>query len=407
ESDHRWPLFLPDGKHFLYLAEGTSDDGNTIYAGSLEGKQKTKVLVASSNVAFTAGHLLYWRDHTLVAQQFDPKTLALGRDIVPIAENVAHTAKNDAMFSISAKGDLVYETGSATTITQVAWFDSTGKQLQTVGKPSTSRCVALSHDGRRLALVVRDPAKGREDIWVEDLLRGTATRLTFDPADEFVPLWSSDDTRIVFGSNAKSAGDIMMKNASGTGSDEVIYASEAFKVATSWSSDQKTLSFSAIARGRSDWDLWLYSLPEHKARVFLQTPFNELGGSFSPDGRWIAYQSDESGKSQIYVLPVTGNGGKWQISTEGGNRALWSRDGKQIFYVSPDWKLMAVDVAAHGDTFEAGVPRVLFQTNMYRYPGRNYDVSADGKRFLVDSTVEQQEIAPITLVQNWTAALRK
>ena len=138
-----------------------------------------------------------------------------------------------------------------------------------------------------------------------------------------------------------------------------------------------------------------------------RTEFDEGTGSFSPDSRWIAYQSDESGRYQVYVQSFPVGSGKWQISAEGGSRALWSRDGKQIFYISPDWKLMAVDVAAHGDTFEAGVPRVLFQTSMVQAPGRNYDVSADGKRFLVDSTVEQQEIAPITLVQNWTAALGK
>jgi dipeptidyl aminopeptidase/acylaminoacyl peptidase len=186
----------------------------------------------------------------------------------------------------------------------------------------------------------------------------------------------------------------------------VLYANRDFKVATDWSRDGKTIVFQEQST-KTGFDLWLCSLDDHKVRVFLQTPFSETGGRLSPDGHWLLYSSDESGKSQIYVLPLVGSRGKWQVSTDGGTRARWKADGKQIYYVAPDSKLMSVDVSAHGDEFTAVVPRLLFPTNYKRLNGNQYDVSADGKRYLVKTPIEQNGIAPLTLVQNWTAALKK
>jgi Tol biopolymer transport system component len=213
---------------------------------------------------------------------------------------------------------------------------------------------------------------------------------------------------IVYSSNANGPGDVMMKRSSGTGSEESVYSSGAFTVASDWSPDGKTILFHEQGGpGSTNWDLWLYSLAEKKARIFLRTPYVEAGGKFSPDGRWIAYQSDESGKLQIYVLPASGNAGKWMISTDGGTRVRWSRDGKRIYYASPDSKLMAVDVNTRGDEFVAGTPQVLFPINLRSLFGEQYDVAADGKRFLINTPIQQSEVAPITIVQNWTAALSK
>ena len=233
------------------------------------------------------------------------------------------------------------------------------------------------------------------------------TRLTFDPHDEWTPIWSPDDSHIVYGSDARGSGDIMMKRSSGTGSEEVLYANRSFKVATDWSPDGKTILFQQEnSNAGTDWDLYLYSLEERKAVPFLRTPFAEIGASFSPDGRWILYFSNDSGKPEAYVQPLSSNGAKWQISTNGGSRPRWSRDGKRIYYVSLDGKLMAVDVYATGDKFFAKVPRVLLQTNMKRYVGSPFDVSPDG-RILVTVSMNQGDLAPLTLVQNWTAALKK
>jgi Tol biopolymer transport system component len=226
--------------------------------------------------------------------------------------------------------------------------------------------------------------------------------------NEWWPIWSPDDSMILYSSNARGAAELMMKRSSGTGTEERVYSSGALTVATDWSRDGKTILFHEQGGpGSNNWDLWLYSLQEHKARILLQTPYIECCGKFSPDGRWVAYQSDESGKFQIYVLPASGNAGKWMISTDGGIRAQWSRDGKRIYYTSPDSKLMAVDVNARGDEFMAGVPQMLFGLNLKPTFGQQYDVSADGKRFLVNSPMQQGEMAPITVVQNWTAALKK
>ena len=348
-------------------------------------------------------------DRALVAQPFDPKSLTVGRDAVPIAEVLAYSGRWDAFFSVSNNGVLAYEPGSGIELSQLSWFDEHGKTAGSIGKQGDYQSLALSLDGRRIAVTVTEPGTRHYDLWVDDLSRGTSTRLTFDPMNEWWPIWSPDDSMILYSSNARSAGEMMMKRSSGTGTEERVYSSGAFTVASDWSPDGKTILFHEQGGpGSNTWDLWLYSLQEHKARVLLQTPYIECCGKFSPDGRWVAYQSNEaSGKFQIYVLPVSGNAGKWMISTDGGTRAQWGRDGKRIYYTSADSKVMAVDVSPRGDEFLAGVPRVLFPLNLKSVFGQQYDVAADGKRFLVNSPIQQGEIAPLTVVQNWTAALKK
>jgi len=410
-ASHRWPSFLPDGRRFVYLAQRGAialDISGVLLVGSIDGDVNKELTAASSNGIYSrSGHLIYWRDRSLVTQKFDPKRLVLERNLVPIAEEVGRTLRADAFFSISNDGTLLYESGSGMGNSQFVWLDASGKPIQTaVGKPADYRSSTLSYDQRRLATPIVDPSTGRWDIWIQDLQRGASTRLTFDPTDEFAPIWSRDDSMIVYGSDAKGLGDLMMKRSSGTGGDEVFYADAAFKVPLDWSPDGKLFLFSE-QNLRTDFDLMLYSFEDHKVRVFLQTPFAETNGRFSPDMRWIAYQSTDSGKNQVYVLPLSGGRGKWQISTEGGTRPRWSRDGKQIYYLSADFKLMAVYVSVHGDEFTAEVPRVLFPVRVKVINGSLYDVSADGKRFLINTPVEQAEIAPLTLVQNWAASLKR
>ena len=417
ETDHRWPAFLPDGRRFLYLSRrfaARAEDptpvnfGGTIEIGSTDAGLKKTLFASSSNAVYSrSGHLLYWRDRSLVAQQFNPRTLAMGADIVPIAERVFRTGRWDAAFSVSDSGALAYEVDSNRELTQLTWFDANGKPLGVLGTPAEYSFPRFSHDGKHLALAIADSATGRTDLWIQDLARAASSRLTFDPHDEWTPIWSPDDSRIVYGSDVRGSGDIMMKRSSGTGSEEVLYANRSFKVATDWSPDGKTILFQQEnSNAGTDWDLYLYSLEERKTVPFLQAPFAEIGASFSPDGRWVLYFSNDSGKPEAYVQPLSSNGAKWQISTNGGSRPRWSRDGKRIYYVSLDGKLMAVDVYAMGDEFSAKVPRVLLQTNMKRYVGSPFDVSPDG-RILVTVSMNQGELLPLTLVQNWTAALKK
>lgn len=408
EIDHRFPVFLADGHRFLYLIEGSGYGTDVIHAGSLDGKLKKKIVVASSNMAVTpGGHLIYWRDGVLVGQRFDEKSLTVAPDVVVIAQEVMHGPRNDAAFTASSAGALVYETGQIATISQLAWYDASGKEIETVGQPQDISYPAVSHDGRLVAASVADPQKNELDVWIQDLTRGTDTRLTFAERSEYIPLWSPDDTRIVYSGNQKSPGDLYMKRVSGIGEEELLYANTQFKRATDWSPDGATLLFQEAAADGTGMDLWTWSFTNHQAKVFVRTPFNEGPGRFSPDGRWVSYASNESGKNEIYVVPFPGRGGKWQISTDGGQQVRWSPDGKQLFYLTLDDKLASVDVSTHGDEFVAGIPRILFQTRVRRMLGPQWDISPDGKRFMIDSLMQQVEAPPLTMVQNWEAALKR
>ena len=270
-----------------------------------------------------------------------------------------------------------------------------------VGKPGEVWAPRLSGDGRRVAYSLGDPG----DVWLEDFSRHVSTRLTFNPADDSVAVWSPDDTRIYFMSQRSGGGDIYQKPSSGTGADELILSSGSQKNPTSVSPDGRFLLFQSLSP-KTKMDLELLSLADRKVTPFLQTEFDENYGVFSPDGRWIAYASNESGRYEVYVQPFPGPGGKWQISNAGGTAPVWRRDGKELFYLAPDRKLMAVAIRA-GAAFESEAPAPLFQTRVRIDMDRHYDVSADGQRFLMTMPLEDGTSPPITLVQNWTALLRQ
>jgi Tol biopolymer transport system component len=272
----------------------------------------------------------------------------------------------------------------------------------TVGASGNLIDPQLSHDGRRVAVSVMD-SQGAGDLWIYDLEKNSPTRLTFDPATDIAPIWSLDDSRIVFSTSRKNPGDLYVKDSAGTANEEPLVVSGAFKVSEDWSADGRVLLFQVIdARTRGGWDLWTYSIADRKATPFLQTPFNEILPKFSPDGRWISYTSNESGRDEVYVAPFPGPGGKWQISTEGGRGSLWTRGGREIVYRSPTDELMAVDVRTD-PTFQTGVPRVLFKTRFRPPPGRGFDCTPDGERFLINLRAGEDASDPITLVQNWSA----
>jgi Tol biopolymer transport system component len=277
-----------------------------------------------------------------------------------------------------------------------------------VGAPADYYQARISHDGRRVAATIGDPQTGRHDIWIIDLQRGTSTRLTFGPTDNTSPVWSADDSRVAFASNRQGGNDLFTKSSSGTGSDDPLLIEESsFKVPADYSMDGRFLAFQSIGnQSRGAWDVWTLSIADKKPAAFVAMPAAEITPAFSPDGRWIAYASDESGRQEVYVQPFPASGGKWQISTSGGNQPLWSRDGKELFYVSPDNKLMAVNVKT-STGFEAGAPQALFEMRLRSVVGRRYDVAADGKRFLVNATIGEVKSSPITLVQNWAAELEK
>ena len=414
EGSHRWPFFLPDGRHFLYLAlgrlaGGRGADRDALYVASLDPKEERKLIgpAASNAVYANPGYLLFYREKTVVARPFDAKRLRFTGEVFPIADQVSRFDTRSAVFSVSENGILAYQSGGDFGRTsQLVWVDRAGKQIEMVGAPGDYMEPRLSHDGRRVAVAVRD-SQGNEDIWLYELSRRVATRFTFDPADEGFPAWSPDDSKIVFSSTRTLPESLYEKPSDGTGKEELLYKSDLRIEADAWSPDGRFILLEAFDP-KTVWDLWALSVSDRKAIPVVQSEAGDFLGDFSPDGRWIVYTSNESKRPEIYVQRFPEPGGKWQVSNAGGRGPVWSRDGKEIFYVALDGKLMAVTVRVTASGFQADISTALFQTHLKGGPLREYDVSPDGRRFLMNLAAEREEnTAPITLVQNWAARARR
>jgi Tol biopolymer transport system component len=413
ETSHRYPAFLPDGVHFLFLVEGRpetegSQEGFTLYAGSTASKERKRVIATNSSARYAkSGHLLFLRDRTLLAQRFDAGKLELVGEAVPVAENMTRTFRYETMFSVSDAGLLAFQSGSASELSQLVWVDREGRDLETVGKPADYRGMSVSHDGKHVAATVLDPKSQKADIWVLDLERGTSMRLTFDPADDNTPIWSVDDRRVYFTSMRQGRGDVYQKSSSGTGTDEVVLADPDLSYLISLSADGQTGAvITNNGAKKTGWDISILDVATGKTRVFLETPFAELAPALSADGRLVAYFSNESGQNEIYVQSLGSDGGKWQISTAGGSRPRWNRESDQLVFQSPDDKLMVVDVKVK-PVFTASVPRLLFDPKIRQLNGTQFALAPDGKRILVNRALEQPVVTPVTLVQNWTQGLGK
>jgi Tol biopolymer transport system component len=307
---------------------------------------------------------------------------------------------------------LAYRSGAGDS-SRLTWFDRQGKVLSAAADPGQYGDLALSPDGARVAVTRRDGSN--ENIWLLDLARGVSTRFTFDPARDANPVWSPDGTQIVFTSSRKGLFDLYRKPASGAGEDQVLLQSNESKYPQDWARDGRFLLYAVISKNSGS-DLWVLPASggapgEGKPAPFLATPFSENHGQFSPDGRWVAYTSNESGGSDVYVrsFPASSDGGgKWQVSNAGGRQPRWRRDSKELFYFSLDDKLMSVEVSA-GLTFKAGVPKPLFAAPVLGsgFVGWHWDVAPDGQRFLIETTVEDANSTAMTVVLNWTSLLKK
>ena len=305
-------------------------------------------------------------------------------------------------FSVSGLGVIAYSFGS-TGGRQLSWLDRTGKVIEKVGPFMAYADLALSPDQKRAAVQLFD-----NDLWVVDLIRGIPSRFTFNPSTEDYPVWSPDGARVLFNFNPSGPADIYWKASSGAGAEELVLKSSTTKNPWDWSRDGRFILYEDLSpQTRSD--LWVLPLfADKKPQPFLQTPFAETMGRFSPDGKWIAYVSDESGTPQVYVQPFPASGGKWQISTQGGLTPRWRGDGKELFFLSPDRQLMSADVNPAGATFEAGSPKALFQTQVDTANISNrYDVSRDGQRFLMSLPVENTVSPPITVITNWLVGIER
>jgi eukaryotic-like serine/threonine-protein kinase len=430
-----FPSFLPDGRHFLYLRNGSGKaEVSGIYVGALDVKpeqQSAQRLMEGGSQPLYAlssdsksGYILILRQGTLMAQPFDPARLQLQGEPIPVAEQVA-SLNSLGHYSVSDSGALAYRTGTTRGIDmQLSWFDRAGKATLTAAEPSRSGAVKVSPDGKRAALVRTDP-QNNADIWIVDLLTGASNRLTFDPALDSNPLWSPDGSQIVWESMRGGSWGIYRKASDGSGNDELLYKSPgtgSFAL-TDWSRDGRFILFHASTPpAKTD----IFALPigpgtsaDRQPIPVIQTPAGELGGYVSPDCRWIAYMSDESGREEVYVQafnPGSKSGsapvsGKWMVSKGSVGMARWRSDGKELVFISAGGAIMSVDVTADS-VFHASPPKLLFQFPSYALalggttPGARMDATRDLQRFLVTVPALSNSRQELTVVLNWQAALK-
>ncbi|MGD8413181.1 MAG: protein kinase [Candidatus Latescibacterota bacterium] len=408
EIGHGWPFFLPDGKRFLYIAfigQGGEDEIRLGEIGSFETKFLTH---GNSRIEYVPpGYLVYEKGGTLLAHPFDAGSGELTGDPFPLAEGIGTGDVGLAHFSGSGNGTLIYN-GGDTSERQLVWFDRAGHELETVGDLDRYRHPALSPDGRRLAVTVNDPRSDKSDIWIIDMVRGVRSRFTFDPEDDINPIWSPDGKKVAFSSNRDDGFNVYVKNASGTGAEVKLVSTPQSDGPTDWSRDGQTIVLQSLGSG--SWDVRTASASAEgdstETRNVVVTPFVDAHGRLSPDGSFLAYTSNESGRFEIYVITYPEGDGKWQVSVNGGTEPMWRGDGKELFFMGLDRSLMAVDIQ-HRKPIEIGVPKRLFIAPVPRSINtRNrYVVSGDGQRFLMLSLIDRGRVPPTTVILNWTAEL--
>ena len=391
------PSFLADGRHFLFLdLRDWAGSAGVLQIASLDSSEVQTLGPANSTAVYANGHILYLRGNTLIAQPFDQRRLEASHETLPVAQNVL-------AFSVSRDGTLIYQAGNVGA-QQLTWFDRKGAVTGTLGDPGNFFMLEFSPDRKKLAVSMDD------DLWIQDVSRGLRSRFTFAPGIDTNPVWSPDGRSIAFCSNRTGRYAIYRKSTDLSGAEETLYSDSIDSLTDSWSPDGKFLLLHRRDPASQE-DLAALSLTPDvsgkglKLAPFNKTPFRELHGRFSPDGRWVAYTSNESQRSEIYVAPFPGPGGKQQVSTTGGAQPRWRADGKELFFVSGSGVLMSAEVAIHGEAVEVGairslgIPAVANRAWMY-------DVSADGQRFLV-AVRPQQKALPLTLVYNWPLLLKK
>jgi len=409
EQTHRWPLFLPDGKHFLFFAgtfaQTRSDDRlSGIYLSSLEAKEEQLVQLCHSSFGYDLQHLYYANDQRqLVSADFDSSNGKITGKSVVIANSVGFQPSTFwAALAVGGNGTVIYNTGVGAALSALTWVGRSGKELSRVGEPAIMANPTLSPDGSRVAVDVADLKANNVDIWLESTSGAPGnTRFTFDPSEEVAGIWSPDGSMVAWRSVPKEGCAMFAKRSNGLERERKLYqgnVSDDF-IPNSWSGDGRLIVATHWAADHP----YLVSVTDGKETQLLSGKSNETNGQISPDGKWMAYASDESGSWEIYVTSFPGAAGKWQVSRGGGSEPRWRGDGKEIFYIAPSGMLNAVPVNAQS-VFATGTPAPLFQIH-----GRaaisstdvfTYDVAKDGKRFLVNRYVKPEHVPPLTILLN-------
>jgi eukaryotic-like serine/threonine-protein kinase len=414
ELNHYWPEFLPDGRHFLYLATGLDATGLRatpgVYVASFGPGEAPRLLARthSKMIAAVSGYLLFVQDGAILAQRFDADTRQLSGEPIRVADGVGYfrTLGNGA-FTLSATGELAY-LGNATPI-GFTWYDRKGAASNTGWEPQNVGSIRMSPDGHRIVADISDPAVGTADIWIYDADRGAPVRLTTDLMNETQPIWSPGAQRVLFRWERGGSPNLYAKTV-GSGAEEQLVVDPSPLTPEDWSPDGKWIAYVRNTR-QTALDLWLMPLEgERTPRPFSTERFDEWGAKFSPDSRWVAFASTESGSPEVYVAPRGAPGDRQRISVGGGSTPRWRADGRELFYVTPDNRaFMAVPVQAT-TTFTAGTPARLFSLSLpaaARDRARNvvYDVTPDGQRFLIGAQAGEASTSRITVVMNWTSAV--
>jgi Tol biopolymer transport system component/tRNA A-37 threonylcarbamoyl transferase component Bud32 len=412
DSGHYDPQFLPDGVHYVYLARRLDPTSRRVesdlYAGSVGSAERKLLFRSESSALFVPpGHLLFRQEGDLVARAFDPDRLTISGEPRVIAHGIAWEDESlTPLLSASATGQLAWMSGSVLGLAQLSVTDLEGKRLQAFGEPANVWTPRLSHDGRRIAVEIQDRANANRDIWIYDIDRpALPTRWTFDPGDEATPVWSPDDSRIAFLARRDAPGAnppdyfVVSRSATGEGGETQLLKGQGTRYLTDWSPDGEFLAFNWLQPATRN-DVAALSTRDLSIRKIVTGATEDRDGVFSPDGRWLAYMSGESGRFEIYVRPFPGAGGPWQVSTGGGLMPRWRRDGKALFYVTLDGRLMTVPVRA-GSGFAVDSPVFLFSPHLRRTLIAQYDVFPDGKRILLNALAASDTADAVHLIQNW------
>ena len=407
QGSHRFPHFLPDGLHFLYYWFGTPARG--VYVADLDGHENRRLIDADTAAIYTRGHVLFGRQGTLFAQDFDPDRLSLSGSPSVVGERVAIDPASFSLgaFAASSEALIVFRTVGVGRSRQLVWLDRMGRPLEPAGDLHDGVSPSLSPDGRRVAIY--QTVNGNTDIWILELARHVFTRFTSGDTLENYPIWSPDSRYVLFGSNPKGHLDLYRKPADGVGAEDLLLSTPQTKNALDWSSDGRFILY-RVASPETGYDLWAMPLQgDRKPFPVVQSRFTDRDGQFSPDGKWIAFQSDESGHFEVYVQPFPGPGGKVQVSFGGGAQVRWPRN-NELFYVAFDNRLMSVPITSKPDkSLDFGTPVPLFTTNIggavQSTLGHQYSVSSDGQRFLMNNLTEAAP--PMTVVLNWNPNSRR